>query len=103
MTTTPDQIGTLGRSLTLTTKVLTDWVAGATGDQLDSLATLMRAEVASRQAWHRARLLKRARLPQQKSLEGYGCQTVALPPRADAGPDHRAGVHRGSRGPHLHR
>lgn len=79
MTTTPDQILTLGRSLKLTTRVLADWVAGATGDQLDALAGLFTAEAASRDASHRARLLKKARLPQHKTLEGYSWAAITLP------------------------
>lgn len=77
--TTPADVLTLGRSIKLTTRVLAPWVQASTPDQLDYLAGLLSAEVDSRAASHRARLLHRAHLPQRKTLQDYQWDNVTLP------------------------
>lgn len=75
-----------GSRCSLTRSVLEEWSRAGTPRQREFLAGLLEAEVASRDASRRARLLRAAALPVPKSFEGYDWSPVPLPeglPRAD--------------------
>lgn len=79
MTTTTEDILDAGRGAALTTAVLEDWANKGTPKQRDYLHGFLKAEHASRIASRRARLLKAARLPVLKSLDGYDWSNIMLP------------------------
>jgi DNA replication protein DnaC len=68
-----------GRSAALTTAVLTEWAEKGTPKQREYLLGLLQAEHASRQQSRRDRLLRAARLPALKTLDGYDWSAVKFP------------------------
>lgn len=70
---------TAARQVSLTTAVITDWAARGTPKQREYLHGYLQAEHASRQHATRLRLLKAARLPVTKSLDGYDWTAIRFP------------------------
>lgn len=68
-----------GRSASLTTTVLAEWAERGTPKQREYLLGLLTAEHDSRQRARRQRLLRVARLPSYKTLEGYDWTAVRFP------------------------
>jgi len=68
-----------GRAASLTGTVLQEWAAKGTPKQREYLLGLLEAEHASRQESRRQRLLRAARLPALKTLEGYDWSAVRFP------------------------
>lgn len=68
-----------GRHTSMTTGVITEYAQKATPKQREHLYGLFTAEYASRKAARQSRLLKAARLPGLKSLDGYDWSHVRLP------------------------
>lgn len=68
-----------GRAAALTGTVLKKWAAIGTPKQRDYLHGYLTAEIASRTASRRARLLKAARLPVHKTLADYDWAAVTFP------------------------
>lgn len=68
-----------GRAASLTGTVLQEWAAKGTPRQREYLLGLLEAEHASRQESRRQRLLRAARLPALKTLEGYDWSAVRFP------------------------
>ncbi|WP_417219634.1 ATP-binding protein [Arthrobacter sp.] len=68
-----------GRAASLTGTVLEEWAAKGTPKQREYLHGLLQAEHASRQQSRRHRLLRAARLPALKSLEGYDWSAARFP------------------------
>lgn len=79
MTVTRDDIIAVGRAISLTTTVVAEWAGRGTPKQREYLHGFLAAEHASRTHARRARLLKGARLPSLKSLEGYDWSAVRFP------------------------
>ncbi|MGH3280564.1 MAG: IS21-like element helper ATPase IstB [Trebonia sp.] len=79
MSATVKDIVDAGRAAALTTAVLQQWAAKGTPGQRDYLHGFLIAEAASRTASRRARLLKAARLPVAKTLDGYDWAAVTFP------------------------
>ncbi|MDN5742920.1 MAG: IS21-like element helper ATPase IstB [Yaniella sp.] len=75
-----DDIVTLGRQAALTSTVLAKWAEHGTPKQREYLHGLLTAETESRQASRRHRLMRAAKLPTLKSLEGYDWSQVSFPP-----------------------
>ncbi|MEE1622801.1 ATP-binding protein [Zafaria sp. Z1313] len=73
------QIIEAGRAASLTRDVLTEWAQKGTPKQREYLLGLLQAEHASRQESRRQRLLRAARLPALKTLEGYDWSSVRFP------------------------
>lgn len=73
------QILEVGRAASLTTTVLAEWAERGTPKQREYLLGLLTAEHESRQQARRQRLLRAARLPTLKSLEGYDWTAVRFP------------------------
>ncbi|KFI64215.1 ATP-binding protein [Bifidobacterium cuniculi] len=67
------------RSLFLSTATIDDMLEWATPRQIDAISRLLATEIANREASKKARLLKRARFPVVKTLDGYGFTHVKLP------------------------
>lgn len=59
--------------------VVRGFPGGATAAEVRAADRLLSAELESRDAHGRERLMRRARFPQVKSLEGYDCSQVAFP------------------------
>ncbi|GAA2038351.1 IS21-like element ISBlo1 family helper ATPase IstB [Yaniella flava] len=78
--TTSDDILALGKETSLTTSVLADWIQHGTPKQREYLHGLLTAEVTSRQASRRHRLLRAAKLPTMKTFDGYDWTAVHFPP-----------------------
>lgn len=76
---TAEQVLELSRNLPLTRSVLRRAVGNATPGQLGFLADLLEAENASRAESRRARLLRQAAFPQNKSLDGYDWSMASFP------------------------
>lgn len=76
---TAEQVLELSRNLPLTRSVLRRAVGNATPGQLGFLADLLEAENASRAEFRRARLLRQAAFPQNKSLDGYDWSMASFP------------------------
>lgn len=74
-----DDIVTLGRQSSLTTTVLADWAERGTPKQREYLHGLLAAEVESRQASRRHRLLRAAKLPTLKTFDGYDWTAIRFP------------------------
>lgn len=68
-----------GRATVLTSAVLKEWAGKGTADQLAYLHGFLQAETSSRTASRHARLLKAARLPVHKTLDGYDWTSVTFP------------------------
>jgi DNA replication protein DnaC len=74
-----DDIVDAGRRVYLTRAVLEQWARNATPKQREHLHGMLQAEHASRQHSRRARLVKAARLPALKTLDGYDWDAVRFP------------------------
>lgn len=70
----------MSRHLTLTRSVLADHLAQATPAQLDFIESWFEAELASREQFKRARLLKAAGFPNAKGLDGCDWSNLGMPP-----------------------
>ncbi|MDN6171031.1 MAG: ATP-binding protein, partial [Micrococcaceae bacterium] len=68
-----------GRAASLTSSVLEQWALKGTPKQREYLLGILQAEHASRQESRRQRLLRAARLPALKSVEGYDGSAVRFP------------------------
>ncbi|MDN5896173.1 MULTISPECIES: IS21-like element helper ATPase IstB [Arthrobacter] len=68
-----------GRAASLTSSVLEQWALKGTPKQREYLLGILQAEHASRQESRRQRLLRAARLPALKSVEGYDWSAVRFP------------------------
>ena len=68
-----------GKAASLTSSVLADWAGKGTPKQREYLHGFLMAEHASRQHARQARLLKAARLPTVKTLQGYDWGNIAFP------------------------
>ncbi len=79
-TVTVQDVVDAGRQASLTGTVLHAWAAKGTPKQREYLLGLLHAEHASRQHSRRQRLLKAARLPALKSLDGYDWGAIRFPP-----------------------
>ena len=75
-----ERVMTMSRSLTLTRSVLAEHIAQATPAQPDFVESWFEAELASREQSKRARLLKAAGLPNEKTLDGYDWSNLRMPP-----------------------
>lgn len=78
MTSTEDIIAA-GRGAALTTAVLQEWAGKGTPKQRDYLHGFLQAELASRTASRRTRLLKAAHLPVVKTLDDYDYSNITFP------------------------
>lgn len=79
-----------GRAASLTASVISDWASRGTPKQREYLYAVLKAEQASRTDSRRQRLLRAAKLPALKSLEGYDWSAVTFP--ADYGREQLAGL-----------
>jgi DNA replication protein DnaC len=78
-TITPETIITAARRISLTTSVITEWAHLGTPKQREYLHGFLAAEHASRQHAKHMRLLKAARLPVMKTLDGYDWTAIRFP------------------------
>ena len=67
------------RGLFISNATMDDFLSWATPRQIDAADRLLATELANREDAKRARLLRRARFPVPKSLEGYDFANVKLP------------------------
>ena len=67
------------RGLFISNTTMDDFLSWATPRQIDAADRLLATELANREDAKRARLLRRARFPVPKSLEGYDFANVKLP------------------------
>ena len=74
-----DGIMELARQLPLTRQVLADQLETATPAQMEFVDRWMNAEIESREASKRARLLRQAGFPAAKELDGYDWENVRMP------------------------
>ena len=74
-----EHIMALSKHLTLTRSVLAETLAEATPAQLDFIEHWFQAEIASREAAKRARLLKAAGFPADKTLDDYDWNNLTMP------------------------
>lgn len=74
-----EAIVSAGRAASLTGTVLAEWAAKGTPKQREYLLGLLQAEHESRQQTRRQRLLRAARLPALKTLQGYDWTAVRFP------------------------
>ena len=74
-----DGIMRLARRLPLTRQVLADQLETATPAQMEFVDRWMNAEIESREASKRTRLLRQAGFPAAKELDGYDWQNVRMP------------------------
>ncbi|MBB2891023.1 IS21-like element helper ATPase IstB [Flexivirga oryzae] len=68
-----------GRRASLTSAVLEHWATKGTPKQREYLLGLLQAEHDSRQESRRQRLLKAAKLPARKTLDGYDWSAISFP------------------------
>lgn len=78
-TATVQQIIDAGRQASLTSTVLAEWAEKGTPKQREYLHGMLQAEHVSRQESRRTRLLKNARLPALKTLDGFDWTAVRFP------------------------
>ena len=69
----------IGKSTSLTSTVLAQWAEKGTPKQLEYLHGLLLAEQQSRHNARTARLLLAAKLPMNKSLDGYDWTSISFP------------------------
>lgn len=74
-----EQVIEAGRAASLTASVITDWASRGTPKQREYLYGVLQAENESRTASRRHRLLRAARLPALKTLEGYDWSSITFP------------------------
>ena len=74
-----DDVIEAGRLASLTSTVLAQWAQKGTPKQREYLHGLLQAEHESRQESRRQRLLKSARLPVLKSLDGFDYSAIGFP------------------------
>ena len=80
-----DEIMELARQLPLTRQVLADQLGTATPAQMEFVGRWMNAEIKSREASKRARLLRQAGFPAVKELDSYDWENVRMPADWDRG------------------
>lgn len=85
-----EQLIEAGRGASMTAAVINDWASRGTPKQREYLYEVLKAEHASRTDSRRQRLLRAARLPALKTLEGYDWSAVSFP--ADYGREQLAGL-----------
>lgn len=74
-----DEIVAAGSRCSLTRSVLREWAEAGTPRQREYLLGYLEAEVSSREASRRARLLRAAALPVPKTFDGYDWAPVSFP------------------------
>ena len=74
-----DRLRARARALFISQATIDDLLAWATPRQLQAVDRLLRTELANRETAKRARLLRRARFPVPKTLDGYDFTNVKLP------------------------
>lgn len=89
-TVTTTEVIAAGKGTGLTTGVLADWVGRGTPKQREYLHGLLMAEHASRARARQNRLLRAARLPAAKALDGYDWTNITFP--GDYGRDQLTGL-----------
>ena len=67
------------RSLFISTATIDDTLSWATPRQIDAIGRMLRCELDNRDTAKRERLLRRARFPVMKTLDGYDYTHVRLP------------------------
>ncbi|APT91802.1 ATPase AAA [Corynebacterium phocae] len=77
---TNEEIIENGRQILLTRSVLSQQLQHATPKQREFLQQVFLAEIASRQANRRTRLLRKAKIPTLKHFNGYSWDNIELPP-----------------------
>ena len=77
-----NQIRAYAKEARLTGAVLEEHLQNANPENLNFFATYLKAEIASRRASKRRRLIATAHLPATKTLENYDWSKVVLPPGA---------------------
>ena len=85
-----EQLVEAGRAASMTAAVINDWAARGTPKKREYLYEVFKAEQASRRDSRCQRLLRTARLPSLKTLEGYDWTAVSFP--ADYGREQLAGL-----------
>lgn len=74
-----DRLRARARALSVSQATIDDLLAWATPRQLQAVDRLLRTELDNRETSKRARLLRRARFPVPKTLDGYDFTNVKLP------------------------
>ena len=69
----------LARAMFFSRETVDGFLEGATAGQVAAVRPIISSELEAREAHKRERLMRRARFPQAKSLEGYDFSQVALP------------------------
>lgn len=77
--TDPGPLRERARSLSISQATIDETLEWATPRQLDAIDRMLATELANREASKRARLMRQARLPVPKSLDGYDFANVRLP------------------------
>lgn len=76
---TPQAVIEAARRISMTTSVISDWAQTGTPKQREYLLGYLEAEHSSRQHAKHARLLKAAKLPVLKSLDGFDWSPIRFP------------------------
>ena len=74
-----DRLRARARALFISQATIDDLLAWATPRQLQAVDRLLHTELDNRETSKRARLLRRARFPVPKTLDGYDFTNVKLP------------------------
>ncbi|WP_250240096.1 ATP-binding protein, partial [Bifidobacterium longum] len=77
--TDPGPLRERARSLFISKATIDETLEWATPRQLDAIDRMLATELANREASKRARLMRQARFPVPKSLDGYDFANVRLP------------------------
>ena len=77
--TAPGPLRERARSLFISQAAIDETLEWATPRQLDAIDRMLATEPANREASKRARLMRQARFPVPKSLDGYDFANVRLP------------------------
>ena len=77
--TDPGPLRERARSLFISQATIDETLEWATPRQLDAIDRMLATELANREASKRARLMRQARFPVPKSLDGYDFANVRLP------------------------
>lgn len=75
----PGPLRERARSLFISQATIDETLEWATPRQLDAIDRMLATELANREASKRARLMRQARFPVPKSLDGYDFANVRLP------------------------
>ena len=73
------EFSALARTMYFTGSTVAAFAKGATRGQLAAVCDLIRSETATREENRKARLLKRAKFPAVKSVEGFDFSEVSMP------------------------